>query len=98
MTDDDDNARLIAAAPTLLKAVRYMLDRIQTDPNVRYYCGSGTQSFYELIQAEAAALGLPLAEVEAERRQDRQPPYRKVEPEVIRLREQLDELRHACGR
>lgn len=77
----------------LYAAVKHTLDQIQENPDVHYYCGWGTQIFYLLIMAEAAHLGKPLDEVEAARRKDRQPSYRRREPEVIRLREQRDELR-----
>jgi hypothetical protein len=77
----------------LYAAIAYTLDRIQVDPDVRYYCGFGTELFYQLVQAEADYLGKPLEEIEAERRQDRQPSYRRREPEVVRLRDQLAELR-----
>lgn len=84
-------------AVTCYQAVKYMLDRIQDNPDVRYYCGFGTQMFYLLIRAEAAELGKPLAEVEVARRQDTQPSYRRREAEVLRLRDQMDELRHQVG-
>lgn len=85
-------------APTerdqLYAAVKHTLDQIQENPDVHYYCGWGTQIFYLLIRAEAAHLGKPLDEVETERRKDRQPSYRRREPEVLRLRDKLDELRN----
>ena len=77
----------------LYAAVKHTLDQIQENPDVRHYCGWGTQIFYLLIRAEAAHLGKPLDEVETERRKDRQPAYRRREPQVIRLMDQLDELR-----
>jgi hypothetical protein len=90
MADHDD---LIRANVDLYAAVKHVLDQIQENPDVRYYCGWGTQIFYLLIRAEAAHLGKPLEEIENERMNDRQPSYRKREPEVLRLREKLDELR-----
>lgn len=80
----------------LYKAVRYVLDRIQDSPNVGYYCGPGTQIFYELVQAEAAFTGLPLNEVEATRRIDTEPEYRKTLPRVIQLEERLTDARNNC--
>lgn len=77
----------------LYAAVKHTLDQIQENPDVRYYCGWGTQIFYLLIQAEAAHLGKPLAEIEAERRKDRQPAHRRRAAEVLRLMEQRDALR-----
>lgn len=86
----------VVEAETVYKAVRYMLDRIQDSPNVRYYCGPGTQMFYELIQAEAAFTGNPLADVEAARKVDMEPSYRKTRPRVLELEERLDDARRHC--
>lgn len=77
----------------LYAAVNHVLDQIQVNPDVRYYCGYGTQIFYLLVRAEAAFLGKDLQEVEASRRKDLQPSYRRREPEVINLRDKIDELR-----
>lgn len=49
-------------------AVTYLLDRTQERPPERYYLGHGSQSFYLLIQAEAAFLGQSLGEVEERRK------------------------------
>jgi hypothetical protein len=81
----------------LYAAVKHTLDQVQTNPDVHYYCGWGTQIFYLLVRAEAAYLNRPLADVEAERRKDCQPSYRRREPEVERLRQKLDELRDQTG-
>lgn len=81
------------ARDELYAAVKHTLDQIQENPDVHYYCGWGTQIFYLLVRAEAAHLGRPLVEIEAERRTDRQPSYRRRQPEVVRLRDQRDELR-----
>ncbi|HMF61631.1 MAG TPA: hypothetical protein VK595_14720, partial [Vicinamibacterales bacterium] len=61
----------------LYRAVKHTLDQTQEHPDVRYYCGWGTQIFYLLIRAEAAHLGKRLEDVEMERTIDRQPPYRR---------------------
>lgn len=82
----------------LYAAVKYTLDRIQEDPNLRYYAGPSTQVFYLLVRAEAAYLEKSVDEVEKTRRRDLQPEYRKTQPEVLRLREKLDELRTEMGR
>lgn len=84
------------ATETLYRAVKYALDRSQTDPDFGYYCGPGTQVFYLLVQAEAEHLGRPLADVEAERARDLQPSYRRREPEAVRLREELYALKQLC--
>lgn len=97
MADSDRPAQGLTTEEQLYGAVKYTLDRIQEDPNLRYYAGYSTQVFYLLVRAEAAYLGQPLAEVEADRRRDLQPHYRKTQPDVIRLRHQLDELRAECG-
>lgn len=95
----------IAALKTVLerhdaaeKAVLYLASRLQEDPNVGYYCGYGTQVFYLTAQAVAVLTGKPLPEVEKALREDRQPSYRKQDPEVIRLRDQIDELRREMDR
>lgn len=85
-----------ADAAALYKAIAYVLDRIQDMPNVRYYCGPGTQIFFELIKAEAAFTGLPLEEVEAARKVDTEPSYRKTLPRVVQLEEKIDAMRRAC--
>lgn len=77
----------------LYAAVKHTLDQIQVNPDLRYYAGWGTQVFYLLVRAEAAYLGQPLEEIEAARRLDRQPSYRRREAEVLRLRDERDELR-----
>lgn len=77
-------------------AVKYVLDRVQDSPDVRYYCGWGTEIFYRLIQAEAAHLGKPLEDVERERRKDLQPHYRRRQAEAVTLREERDALRQIC--
>lgn len=81
------------ANAALYEAVKYVLDRSQTDPDLGYYLGPGMQAFYLLCKAEAAYLGKPLAEVEAQRRKDLQPAHCKRDPEVLRLRKELDEAR-----
>lgn len=81
----------------LYEAVKHTLDQIQINPDLHYYAGFGTQVFYLLVRAEAAHLGISLDTVETARRKDRQPDYRRREPEVLRLRDQLDELRQQVG-
>jgi hypothetical protein len=88
-----DEPVALTARDQLYAAVKHTLDQIQENPDLHYYAGYGTQVFYLLIRAEAAHLGKPLDEVEHERRKDRQPSYRRREPEVLRLRDQLGELR-----
>lgn len=77
----------------LYEAVKYVLDRSQTDPDLGYYLGPGMQAFYLLCKAEAAHLGKSLQEVEAQRCKDLQPAHCKRDPDVIRLRAELEEAR-----
>jgi hypothetical protein len=79
------------ATAALYEAVKYTLDRSQTDPDLGYYLGPGMQAFFLLCKAEAAFSGQPLADVEAGRRRDLQPAHRKREPEVLELRRRLEE-------
>lgn len=74
-------------------AVKYLLDRIRTDPDLYYYCGVGTQVFHLLTIAEAERADRPLADVEAQRRKDLQPAHRRRESEVETLRRKLEEAR-----
>lgn len=76
---------------TLYAAVRYALDRAQTDPDFRHYM-LDTEAHHRLVAAEAAYLGRDVAEVMAERRLDKQPPYRTRQPDVVRFRDRLEEL------
>lgn len=82
----------------LYRAVRYVLDRSQRDPDLGYYIGPGTQAFKELCQAEAAYTGKPLAEIEEARGTDLQPEYRKRAPEVVTARYERDLARRASER
>jgi hypothetical protein len=86
---------MAATAPAtegLYEAVKYVLDRSQTDPDLGYYIGPGTQAFYLLCKAEAAHTGKPLEQVERERGRDLQPEHSKRDPEVLTLRERVQEL------
>lgn len=77
---------------TLYKAVKYTLDRSQTDPDFGYYCGPLTQTFALLCEAEAVMTGETAQAVGARRRVDLQPEYRKRKPEVQELQEKLKAL------
>ena len=89
-TDAERSADAIAASE---EAIRYLLGRIQEDPNVHYYCGFGTQAFALLCKAESALTGKPLAEVEQQRRKNLTPRHRQQEPDVELLRREIEELR-----
>lgn len=81
------------AQAALLDAVRYVLDRAQTDPNLGYYLGPGTEAFHRLCRAEALATGRAIADVERERGRDLQPAHDRREPDVLLLRRELDRYR-----
>lgn len=72
------------------QAVNYILDRIQTDPDVYYYLGPGTESFALLCAAEAARTGEPTDEVRKRRRKDLQPEYRRRQAKVVELEERIE--------
>lgn len=74
-------------------AVKYLLDRIQTDPDLYFYAGPMTQSFALLCAAEAARTGESPKEVELRRGKDLQPAYRRREAEVVELRDKVADLR-----
>lgn len=75
------------------QAVKYILDRIQTDPDLRRVAGPMTETFHLLCVAEAEFSGARLDQVEAKRKVDLQPEYRKRRAQVLELREQLEALR-----
>lgn len=85
-----DKPRQMTAAD---QAVRYILDRIQTDPDFYWVSGPMTQTFHLLCVAESEFTGKRLDQVEAERSRDLQPPHRKRDPEVLTLRKELETLR-----
>jgi len=77
----------------LYRAVQYVLDRAQTDPDLGYQLGPMTEAFRLLCLAEAAHLERPLEEVEQERQQDLQPEYRRRRARVEELDEEVQQLR-----
>jgi hypothetical protein len=86
----------LTAEPTIPladRAVKYLLDRVQHDPDLRYYCGPGTQAWHLLCWAEAARTGEPIEKVEAERARDLQPDYDRRKPRVVELETELKSLR-----
>lgn len=72
-------------------AVRYVLDRIQVDPDLRWLM-LGTEAFAMLCQAEAAYVDDPLERVMNLREQDLQPEHRKRLPAVTLYRKMLADL------
>lgn len=72
----------------LYRAVKYALDRIQTDGDLGYIAGFGTETFRRLCVAEAAFLGQPYEKIETRRMEQR---WRR-EPVAVELRRRLDEI------
>lgn len=65
------------------KAITYLLDRAQTDPDLGYQIGPGTEAFRLLCEAEAADLGKDFKEVY----DDRKKSYATRLPKVVELGE-----------
>ncbi len=76
----------------LYAAVKAVLDRAQTDPDLGYLLGPGGNVFRLLCEAEAEALGESIASVSARRGMDLQPPHAKRRPDVVAMRDLLSEL------
>jgi hypothetical protein len=79
----------VGPTATVYEAVRYALDRIQSDADFGYQAGVGTEVFHRLCVAEAAFIGKPLEEIEAERRKT----FWRYEPRVLELRRELEAAR-----
>lgn len=75
------------------QAVKYLLDRIQLDPNLRYYCGNGTESFALLVAAEAARTGETVEAVKDRRCVRLTPSHRPQMADVYLLRREVEALR-----
>lgn len=75
----------------LYEAIRYALDRGQSDPDFRYHM-IGSETHERLIAAEALYLNEEPPTVRARRTQDRQPSYRRQEPREITLQAEIDDL------
>lgn len=91
--DDIDPGAIIANARKRNKteeAVLYILRRIQTDPNVRYYLGPGSQAMYLLCQAEAEITGEPLELIERERSKFLRP-HDDV-PDIVKYKKRIRKL------
>jgi hypothetical protein len=67
-------------AEVLYEAIRYALNRAQTDPEFRWHM-LHTETFERLCAAEAAFTGTPIEVVRDVRGRDLQPEYRKRVPE-----------------
>lgn len=73
----------------LYEAVKYCLDRTQTNADFGYYAGPGMEAFRKLCLAEAAFKQVELAAVEAERGKQ----FWKEEPLVLDLQKDLEIIR-----
>lgn len=62
-----------------IKAIKYLLDNVQTNPALRY-CLVNSESHRQLIAAEAMYDKRDLVELEKERQRDLQPDYRRIAP------------------
>src|SRR5262245_17277402 len=92
-TKDADTRKIEACTSALV----YLGRQIQENPDVCYYIGFGTESFHRIAVALATLTDRSVDEVEAALREDRQPSYRRREPEVVILRKRVDELRELTG-
>lgn len=91
--NDELRSQLVLAQ----SAIKYALDRVQTDPDFAYYM-LHTATHEKLVAAEASILGKDPAKHIKERREDRQPEYRRREPDIVRLRDKLEELERQVAR
>jgi hypothetical protein len=74
-----------------VKAVTYLLDRIQVDPDLRHMM-LFTQAMHLLIQAEADFLREPYEDVRARREKDLQPEHRRRMPRIPALEARIERL------
>lgn len=91
-----DTQALSPREQQLYGAVKYVLDRIQQDPDLMQVM-LFTEAHRRLIEVEAAVLGEPVVTAENRRRKDLQPPHRRRKAKVVELQEELDELRDGCS-
>ena len=77
---------------TLYAAVKYALDRQQTDADFGYLCGPFTETYDRLVKAEAAFLGKPAADVDARRSKN----LARREPRIEELQRRIEELEEAA--
>jgi len=81
-------------AAEMYGAVKYALDRQQTNADFGYYAGPLTETFDRLVRAEASYLGEPVEVIEKRRskQQDRR------QPRVVELEERIEQLEMERGR
>jgi hypothetical protein len=73
------------------KAIEYLLDRIQIDPDLQWHM-LGTEAHALLMEAEAERLSRHIGYIRNARTVDRQPPHRRRRAELILARERIREL------
>lgn len=73
------------------RAVKYVLDRVQTDPDL-YYLMVDSEAWEQLTAAEAELLGVDVQAHRSARRKDLQPEYRKREPDIRVYKDFCDRL------
>ena len=72
-------------------AVKYLLDRVQKDPDLYYYLVD-SEAWEQLTAAEAALLGIDVKEHRRARRKDLQPEHRRRRPEIEEYKNFCDRL------
>ena len=78
------------SADSIMDAVGYLLTRCQTDPDLAYYLSPETEAWQRLTAAEAAHLGRDVEAHRQDRRQDRQPEYRRCEARAVVAARRID--------
>lgn len=90
--EEEKKATPAKALELAIHAVRYVLDRAQTDPDLGYLIGRGMRSFELLTEAEAAFTGEDLKKLRDARAKDAQPEHARRKAEVVRQTERAREF------
>ena len=75
------------------RAVKYLLDRIQQDANLRWYM-LDTQALALMCEAEAFRLGKEIETISESRSKDLTPERHRREPDAVKLRKLVDACSH----
>jgi hypothetical protein len=86
-----DTQALPESVGPVLRGVDYALSRIQTDPDVRWLCGPGSQTFALLCEAEAHLRSEPVESVR-ERRSELVGSHAQETPRIPAMRKRVEEL------
>lgn len=78
------------------EAVRYLLDRIQRQPDLRWHM-LHTQAMALLCAAEAMETAKPYHQVKEYRERDLQPPHDRRQPEIVIARRRIEQLEKAIS-